>query len=108
MQNNRQALNEFSRYMLSLPEGKNGCKIILFGGLVRGDVKDGSDVDVLILASGDLNAVENAAAHAALETGMQFGESVEPLVYCLDEVRYPSSFFVPLYQLLGAILDCGF
>jgi hypothetical protein len=49
-----------------------------------------SDVDVLILASGNLNEVENAAADAAFEAGMDFGESVEPIVYCLDEVRYPT------------------
>ena len=52
-----------------------------------------SDVDVLILASGNMNAVENAAADAAFEAGMEFGESVEPLVYCLDEVRYPQFLF---------------
>jgi len=90
----RKALNKFSRYLLSSQEGKNVVKIILFGSLVRGEVRDGSDVDVLILASGNLNEVENAAADAAFEAGMEFGESVEPLVYCLDEVRYPSSYFL--------------
>jgi uncharacterized protein (UPF0332 family)/predicted nucleotidyltransferase len=90
----REALNGFSRYLLSSPEGKNVGKIILFGSLIGGEVRDGSDVDVLILASGNLNEVENAAADAAFETGMEFGESVEPLVYCLDEVRYPSSYFL--------------
>ena len=90
----RKALNGFSRYLLSSQEGKNVGKIILFGSLVHGDVRDGSDVDVLILASGNMNEVENAAADAAFEAGMEFGESVEPIVYCLDEVRYPSSFFL--------------
>jgi uncharacterized protein (UPF0332 family)/predicted nucleotidyltransferase len=90
----RKALDRFSRHLLSSPEGKNVGKIILFGSLVRREVKDGSDVDVLVLASGNLNEVENAAADAALEAGMEYGESVEPLVYCLDEVRYPSSYFL--------------
>jgi uncharacterized protein (UPF0332 family) len=90
----RKALNRFSRYLLSTQEGKNVGKIILFGSLVRGEVRDSSDVDVLILASGNLNEVENAAADAAFEAGMEFGESVEPLVYCLDELRYPSSYFL--------------
>jgi predicted nucleotidyltransferase len=90
----RKALNSFSRNLLSSQEGKNVGKIILFGSLVRGDVRDGSDVDVLILASGNLNEEENAAADAAFEAGLEFGESVEPLVYCLDEARYPSSFFL--------------
>ncbi len=90
----RKALNRFRRYLLSSQEGKNVGKIILFGSLVRGEVRDSSDVDVLILASGNLNDVENAAADAAFEAGMDFGESIEPLVYCLDEARYPSSYFL--------------
>jgi predicted nucleotidyltransferase len=87
----RKALDLFSRHLLSSPEGKNVGKIILFGSLNRGEVRDGSDVDVLILASDNLSEMENAAADAALETGMEVGESVEPLVYCLDEMRYPGS-----------------
>jgi uncharacterized protein (UPF0332 family)/predicted nucleotidyltransferase len=94
IENKRKALDRFSRHLLSSPEGKNIGKIILFGSLIHGEVRDTSDVDVLILASGHLNEVENAAADAALEAGMEIGESVEPLVYCLDEVRYPSSYFI--------------
>jgi uncharacterized protein (UPF0332 family)/predicted nucleotidyltransferase len=90
----RNALNRFSRYLLSSPEGRHVGKILLFGSLAHGEVTDGSDIDVLILAAGNLNAVENAAADAAFEAGMDFGESVEPIVYCLDEVRYPSSYFL--------------
>jgi uncharacterized protein (UPF0332 family)/predicted nucleotidyltransferase len=90
----RKALDRFSRYLLSSPQGKNVGKIILFGSLNRGEVRDSSDVDVLVLASGNLNEMENAAADAAFETGLEVGESVEPLVYCLDEMRYPGSYFL--------------
>ena len=51
-------------------------------------------MDVLILASGNLNDLENAAADAAFETGLEVGESVESLVYCLDELKYPGSYFL--------------
>ena len=90
----RKALDLFSRHLLSSPEGKNVGKIILFGSLNRGEVRDGSDIDVLILASDNLSEMEKVAADAALETGMEVGESVEPLVYCLDEMRYPGSYFL--------------
>jgi uncharacterized protein (UPF0332 family)/predicted nucleotidyltransferase len=90
----RKALDRFSRYLLSSPQGKNVGKIILFGSLNRGEVKNSSDVDVLVLTSGNLNAVENAAADVAFETGLEVGESVEPLVYCLDEMRYPGPYFL--------------
>ncbi|UCE51757.1 MAG: HEPN domain-containing protein [Desulfobacterales bacterium] len=94
LEKKRKALDKFSQHLLSSPEGKNVGKIILFGSLIRGEAKTDSDVDVLVLALDNLPEVENAAADAAFEIGMEIGESVEPLVYCLDEWRYPISYFI--------------
>lgn len=51
-------------------------KIILFGSLTRGEAKTESDVDVLILALDNLRDVENAAADAAFEIGLEIGEII--------------------------------
>lgn len=90
----RKALEYFSSHLLSSPGGKHVGKIILFGSLVNNEIRAESDVDVLILALNNLNEVEDAAAEASLDTGLEIGESVEPLVYCVDEWRYPSSYFL--------------
>jgi uncharacterized protein (UPF0332 family)/predicted nucleotidyltransferase len=93
----RKALEYFRSHLLSSSSGKHIGKIILFGSLATDDIRAESDVDVLILALDNLNAVEDAAADASLDTGLEIGESVEPLVYCVDEWRYPSSYF--LYRI---------
>ena len=90
----QKALEYFSSHLLSSPGGKHVGKIILFGSLVNNEIRAESDVDVLILALNNLNEVEDAAAEASLDTGLEIGESVEPLVYCVDEWRYPSSYFL--------------
>jgi uncharacterized protein (UPF0332 family) len=51
-------------------------------------------VDVLVLATDDLEEVSQACAEAALRTAMEMGISVEPLVYCLDQLRHPHSLFL--------------
>lgn len=90
----RKALAVFSRLLLSSPIEKYIGKIILFGSLQKSEVKADSDVDVLVVALDKLREVEEAAAGSAFETGLMTGESVEPLVYCLDELRNPSSHFL--------------
>jgi len=90
----RKALALFSQLLLSSPIEKYIGKIILFGSLQKSEVKADSDVDVLVIAWDKLREVEEAAANSAFETGLATGESVEPLVYCLDELRYPSSYFL--------------
>ncbi|MFQ6079815.1 MAG: HEPN domain-containing protein [Thermodesulfobacteriota bacterium] len=94
MEKKRKALTLFSELLLSSPVEKQIGKIILFGSLRKNEVKPDSDVDVLVVASDKLREVEEAAANSAFEAGLATGESVEPLVYCLDELRYPSSYFL--------------
>jgi len=43
---------------------------------------------------GSLRDMEEAVADCALETGLETGESVEPLVYCIDQLRFPGSYFL--------------
>lgn len=90
----RNALALFTRFLLSSPLKDYIAKIILFGSLRKGKAKSGSDVDVLVLAAGSLKEMEEAVADCALEAGLETGESVEPLVYCIDELRFPGSYFL--------------
>jgi uncharacterized protein (UPF0332 family)/predicted nucleotidyltransferase len=94
MDRKRKALALFSQILLSSPIKKYIGRIILFGSLRKNEIRADSDVDVLIVALGRLREVESAAADSAFETGLITGESVEPLVYCLDELRYPTSYFL--------------
>ena len=90
----RDALALFTHLLLSSKAGEHIARVILFGSIKKGEVRPDSDVDVLVLTAGSLKETEETVADCALEVGMQTGESVEPLVYCIDELRFPGSYFL--------------
>ncbi len=55
-------------------------------------------MDVLILATDSLEKIFDACVDAQLEAAMATGESVEPIIRCIDEARYINSLF--MYQVL--------
>jgi uncharacterized protein (UPF0332 family) len=97
----RAALELFTGRILSSPVGRHVAKVIVFGSVPEHRSTPESDVDVIILAGSQLQRVEDAAADAAFDVGMISGESVEPLIYPLNELRYPSSYFVHRSLLHG-------
>lgn len=88
------AVEHFSRILLRDGVKERIAKLIVFGSVARGEATPESDVDLLVLATDDLEAVSLACADASLRTGMETQISVEPLVYCLDQLRHPHSLFI--------------
>ena len=83
----REALQFFLERLLASDVKDSIAKIILFGSLKRDEVDKDSDVDVYVVALNQPERVSEACADAALETGLKFGESVEPLVFSVEEYR---------------------
>ena len=94
----QRALDFFIMELLKSETKGSIAKIVLFGSLSKGKSREESDIDLLVVASDSPGEVSNACANASLETGLTTGESVEPLVRCIDEVRHPQSYF--LYSTL--------
>jgi uncharacterized protein (UPF0332 family)/predicted nucleotidyltransferase len=89
------AIDDFSRRLLTSDVRDAIAKIILFGSVRKKEgVRADSDVDLLVLAAHSLDEVTEACLDISLETNIDLGESVEPLVYCLDSLRFPASYFV--------------
>lgn len=89
-----EALESFTTLLLKDGVKERVAKIILFGSVAKGEATEESDVDLLVLATDELEKVSEACAEAALWTGIETGVSVEPLVYCQDQLRFPHSFFI--------------
>jgi len=89
-----EALESFKDRLLKDGVKERVAKIILFGSVAKGVATRESDVDLLILATDDLEKVSEASAEAALWTGIETGVSVEPLIYCQDQLRFPHSLFI--------------
>jgi len=83
-------------------------RVFLFGSTLQGDVTAESDVDLLILGTGNLQALRRACAALAFETSLATGESVEPLVFPLSYYHHPASPFIHRLRQRGKeILNVG-
>jgi uncharacterized protein (UPF0332 family)/predicted nucleotidyltransferase len=89
------AIDDFSRRLLTSEVRDAIAKVILFGSVrKKEEVRADSDVDLLVLAAHSLDEVAEACLDISFETNMDLGESIEPLVYCVDSLRFPGSYFV--------------
>jgi uncharacterized protein (UPF0332 family) len=97
----RRVLECFKRRLLKDGVKERVAKIILFGSVAKGEDTGESDIDLLILATDELEKVSEASAGAALWTGIETGVSVEPLIYCQDQLRFPHSLFISKALITG-------
>ena len=88
------ALQHFLTHLLNSEIKKDIGRIFLFGSLVSDEVDEESDIDVLIFSFNRLDKVREVCADLSFQTALKYGESVEPLVYCIDELRYLNSNFI--------------
>ena len=95
------AVDRFKERLLQSPVGDKIARIILFGSLLRKDAGKESDVDLLIFATSDLKRVEETTAEISFDILLEIGEGVEPLVYCLERLRYPDSYFLYRNSKIG-------
>jgi len=83
------ALEYFKDRFLQSKVRNKIAKLILFGSLARGEATDNSDIDLLVIALGDLGNVSYACADAALWAGIE----MEPIVDCIEDFNYLKSYF---------------
>jgi len=95
------ALEIFKQTLLSSDVRDQIAKMVLFGSVARGDARQDSDVDVLIFGFGDLRKISKACAEASLDTGIESGEYIQPLVYSIDEFSSPQSYFLYMAERDG-------
>lgn len=94
MEKKHLAVDKFKERILQSSVGDKIARIILFGSLLRKEAGEESDVDLLIVATSDLKRVEDTTSRISFDILLEIGEGVEPLVYCLDRLRYPDSYFL--------------
>lgn len=87
------ALDDFVARVRESEIGDRIAKMILYGSVLRGDASEESDIDVLVVATGDLQRVDETCGDIAFEVMLDQGQRVSPLVYCMDVLRYPTSYF---------------
>jgi uncharacterized protein (UPF0332 family)/predicted nucleotidyltransferase len=94
LQAKHRALDEFLRRLKRRAVWRKIAKVILYGSVLRGEAGEESDIDVLLVGTGDLREVEEAASDVAFSVLLDLDQRVEPLVYCLDDFRSPRAFLL--------------
>lgn len=79
-----------------------GAKVLLFGSQARGDARDDSDWDILILLDKDKASEEDfdQVAYPLFELGWQINEMINPILYTYKEweKRHFTSFYKNIEQ----------
>lgn len=90
----QKAAQEFTRLLLGSEVREEILKVILFGSTARGEAKEESDIDLLVITSGNVDKVRDICAEASFQAWLRFHQGVEPLVYCIDSLRFNYSIFL--------------
>ena len=86
------ALNEFLRRLKKQAVWERIAKVILYGSVLRGDAGEESDIDVLLVSTGDIQEGQEVASDVAFSVLLDLGQRVEPLVYCPEDFFSSRSF----------------
>lgn len=86
------ALEEFLRRLKEQAVWERIAKVVLYGSVLRGEAGEESDIDVLLVSTGDLREVEEVASDVAFSVLLDLGQRVEPMVYCPEDFYSSRSF----------------
>ncbi|MCM8784612.1 MAG: HEPN domain-containing protein [Candidatus Omnitrophica bacterium] len=98
IKNKEEALDFFISKLINSEAEKYVGKIYLFGSLNRRKVTPESDVDLLIFCLRNIDYILNIICDLQMETYWQYSESIEPLLYPIEMLRYPNNYF--LYRII--------
>ena len=88
------ALRRFVQKLMGSKVSGSIAGLFLFGSVAKGEAREESDIDLLVVATDSIEEVSRACAEAAFDIAVETGESVEPLVRCVDQARHPHSYFL--------------
>lgn len=95
LKNKKKALNYFKKNILDSAKD-DVMKIYLFGSMAQEKkARKDSDIDLVIFSRKKKDRrLENAIDEKAFETVVKYGESIEPLIYPIENFKYPHSAFL--------------
>jgi len=88
------AAADFAARLLNSPIGGRVARIVLFGSVAHGEARPESDVDVMVFADAPRKLIAEPAGEASWEATVEWAESVEHLLYTLDDLVQPRSYVV--------------
>lgn len=86
----QEILQIFSR-SVKMILGKNLSKIIVYGSYARGDYREDSDIDIMILTTlsdEEIEQVENKVFDLAFDLELEYGVVINPILKNEESFRY--------------------
>ncbi len=75
-------------------------KVVLFGSFARGDSNEESDIDVLVVCSGDRSRISRELAHITLDLMLETGILISALAVTTEELSQMQERKTPFYRNL--------
>nr|HID12388.1 HEPN domain-containing protein [Anaerolineae bacterium] len=94
LERKRKAADLFVSHLLESPARPHIAKVLLHGSVAEGVARPESDVDVIVFQIGAPELVADVCDEASFQVVMEAVESVEPLIFPVDEYRHPTSYFI--------------
>lgn len=88
------ALSIFTNELLQSDIKNYIGKIILFGSLLKKKANKDSDIDIIVFGTDNLEKIRDTCAEISLDIMLETHESIEPLIYCIDKLKNPCSYFL--------------
>lgn len=107
----RDLICEFAKDMKAL-FGTDLCKVIVYGSYARGDFRENSDVDVMLLVKTpqeNIRQYNDAVSDCAFEYFMKYGIDISPVIVNEEHFHYWSD-NLPYYRNIkneGVIVHAG-
>lgn len=96
-----ETIEKFNKQLLKSPVGNLIIKIILFGSVLKKKAKSESDIDLLIITAGAIDKVNKVCEDISYKLMLETTEFIEPYVKCIDDYRFPNSYFIYQTKKIG-------
>lgn len=94
LERKRRAAEQFVTRLLESPARPYVAYVLLHGSATSRRARPESDVDLLVFRTDGSGVVEKACDEASFQVALEMAESVEPLVYSVNDWRHPASYFL--------------
>ena len=95
------SLEEFKKALLNGQVREKIAKIVLLGSVLRGDAREDSDIDLIIVATDSIEEVEQICSEISYQVMLNTGEIIMPIVHPMEKIFLPQSYFFYYNHRIG-------
>lgn len=95
------SIEEFKKALLDGRVRNKIAKIVLPGSVLRGDAREDSDIDLIIIVTDSIEEVGQVCSEISYQVMLDTGELIMPIVHPIEEIFLPQSYFFYYNHRIG-------